>query len=289
MKIQSHSGSRGGPWAGVAAVLASLVVQNVGAAFAKQLFATVGPAGITALRIGIAACLLIVMRQAWQRIPKQRHLRVLLVYGATLGLMNALIYQAFARIPLGIAIAIEVLGPLCVVLLGARRLLDLAWLAAAGLGLWLLLPTGSESSLDPMGVAFAVGAAAAWAFYILYGKRAAHFPDLDAVAWGMALAAVITVPFGAWSAGATLLVPSILAMGLVVAILSSAVPYTLEMWALRRLPTSLFGVLVGSSPAVAAIAGYAILGEKLCVVQWAAIACITIAVIGSTLTAQKHA
>lgn len=289
MKIQSHSGSRGSPWAGVAAVLASLVVQNVGAAFAKQLFATVGPAGITALRIGIAACLLIVMRQAWQRIPKQRHLRVLLVYGATLGLMNALIYQAFARIPLGIAIAIEVLGPLCVVLLGARRLLDLAWLAAAGLGLWLLLPTGSESSLDPMGVAFAVGAAAAWAFYILYGKRAARFPDLDAVAWGMALAAVITVPFGAWSAGATLLVPSILAMGLVVAILSSAVPYTLEMWALRRLPTSLFGVLVGSSPAVAAIAGYAILGEKLCVVQWAAIACITIAVIGSTLTAQKHA
>lgn len=290
MKRESNSGRGAGSWAGVAAVLASMVVQNVGAAFAKQLFTTVGPAGMTALRIGIAACLLIVLRQAWKRMPGYRHLPVLLVYGATLGLMNALIYQAFARIPIGIAIAIEVLGPLCVVLLGARRVLDLAWLAAAGVGLWLLLPMGSAaSSLDPVGIAFALGAAATWALYILYGKRAAHFPDLDAVAWGMALAAVITVPFGAWSAGAALLLPSILAMGLVVAVLSSAVPYTLEMWALRRLSTSLFGVLVGASPAVAAVAGHVILGEHLSMVQWAAVASISAAVIGSTLTAARSA
>lgn len=290
MQLESNPGPGAGAWAGVAAVLASLVVQNVGAAFAKQLFSSVGPAGMTALRIGLAACLLIALRQAWKRPPRYRHLPVLLVYGATLGLMNALIYQAFARIPIGIAIAIEVLGPLGVVLLGARRLLDLAWLAAAGFGLWLLLPTaGPASALDPVGVACALGAAATWALYILYGKRAAHFPDLDAVAWGMALAAVITVPFGAWSAGATLLLPSILAIGLVVAILSSAVPYTLEMWALRRLPTRLFGVLVGAAPAVGAVAGGIILGEQLSGAQWAAVAAISLAVIGSTLTAAQHA
>lgn len=287
MKNDSNPGHAG---AGAAAVLASLVVQNMGAAFAKQLFSAVGPAGMTALRIGMAACLLIVMRQAWKKMPQRRHLPVLLVYGATLGLMNAAIYQAFARIPIGVAIAIEVLGPLGVVLLAARRLLDLAWLAAAGLGLWLLLPLGDASSaLDPLGVAFALGAAAAWALYILYGKRAAHFPDVDVLAWGMAFAALLTVPLGAWSAGPALLAPSILAMGLAVAVLSSAVPYTLEMWALRRLPISLFGVLAGSSPAVAALAAYAILGEQLSAVQWTAIAAISGAVMGSTLTAHRRA
>lgn len=255
MKNDSNPGHAG---AGVAAVLASLVVQNMGAAFAKQLFSAVGPAGMTALRIGIAAVLLIVMRQAWKKMPQRRHLPVLLVYGATLGLMNAAIYQAFARIPIGVAIAIEVLGPLSVALLAARRLLDLAWLAAAGLGLWLLLPLGAApSSLDPVGIACALGAAGAWALYILYGKRAAHFPDTDVLAWGMAFAALLTVP------------------------------YTLEMWALRRLPISLFGVLAGSSPAVAALAAYAILGEQLSAVQWTAIAAISGAVMGSTLTARK--
>ncbi|CEH75725.1 EamA family transporter [Xanthomonas citri] len=276
---------KSGPWTGVAAVLVSLIVQNIGAAFAKQLFSTVGAAGMTALRIGIAACLLIVMRRAWRRMPTGRHLPVLLVYGSMLGLMNVLIYQAFSRIPIGIAIAIEVLGPLSVVLCGARRPLDLAWLVAAGLGLWLLLPISTNSvSLDPVGIAFAAGAAGAWALYVVYGKQVARFPEMDAVAWGMALAAAITVPLGAWSAGSMLLVPSVLAIGLVVAVLSSAVPYTLEMWALRRLSTSLFGVLLGSSPAVAALAGYIILGETLSSVQWMAIASISIAVMGSTLT-----
>lgn len=287
MKNDSNPGHAG---VGVAAVLPSLMVQNMGAAFAKQLFSAVGPAGMTALRIGMAACLLIVMRQAWKKTPRRRHLRVLLVYGATLGLMNAAIYQAFARIPIGVAIAIEVLGPLSVVLLGARRLLDLAWLLAAGLGLWLLLPLGAaQSPLDPVGVAFALAAAAAWALYILYGKRAAHFPEVDVLAWGMTFAALLTVPFGAWSAGPALLAPSILAIGLAVAVLSSAVPYTLEMWALRRLPTSLFGVLAGASPAVAALAVYAVLGEQLSTAQWTAMAAITVAVMGSTLTAHSRA
>lgn len=117
--------------------------------------------------------------------PTGRHLPVLLVYGSMLGLMNVLIYQAFSRIPIGIAIAIEVLGPLSVVLCGARRPLDLAWLVAAGLGLWLLLPISTNSvSLDPVGIAFAAGAAGAWALYVVYGKQVARFPEMDAVAWG---------------------------------------------------------------------------------------------------------
>lgn len=290
MNLDATPNHRQSLWAGALAALVALIVLNIGAAFAKQLFSAVGAAGMTALRIGIAACLLIVIRRAWKRMPQAKHLPVLLVFGAMLGLMNAMIYQAFSRIPIGIAIAIEVLGPLSVVLFGARRWLDLAWLAAAGVGLWILLPIGAASAaLDPVGIAFAAGAAITWALYILYGKRAALLTDVDALAWGMVVAAVLTVPWGAWSAGTALLSPAILMAGFLVAVFSSVVPYTLEMWALRRLPTSVFGVVAGSSPAVAALAGYAILGETLSAVQWMAIVSISVAVMGSTLTAQKAA
>lgn len=199
-------------------VFLSLASQNLGAALAKYLFPLVGAAGMTALRIGLAAILLLIIRRPWRAMPRREHLSAIVQYGVMLGLMNLSIYQAFARIPIGIAVAIEVLGPLAVVLAGARRLLDFVWLAAALLGLGLLLPVKADSSnLDLLGVAFAIGAGASWALYIVFGKRLAATPNLDGVAWGMVVAAILTAPLGAWDAGSTLLSPGVLLLKLAIA------------------------------------------------------------------------
>lgn len=261
-----------------------MISQYLGASFAKQLFLLVGAAGMTALRTGLSACMLLIIRRPWRSRPQRGQIMAVLSYGAMLGLMNLLIYQAFARIPIGIAVAIEVLGPLAVVLVHARRPTDFVWLAAAVGGLALLLPLrAAQHGLDPWGVVFALGAAAAWALYIVFGKRVAAAHNVDAVAWGMVVAALVTGPFGIWSAGNVLWSPHVLLMGLAIAALSSVLPYSLEMSALRRLPANLFGTLVSTSPAMAALTGFAVLGESLQPVQWLAIVLIMVAVGGSTL------
>ena len=273
---------------GASAVLVSLVAQNVGAAFAKQLFPLVGAYGVTGLRIALAALLLLALRRPWRRWPSRAMLPALIAYGVMLGLMNLLIYQAFARLPIGIATGIEVLGPLTVVLCGSRARRDLAWLVAAVIGLVLLLPLYSGAVLDPLGLAFAGGAATCWALYIVYGKRVASALGGDAVAWGMVVAAAINVPIGAATAGSALLAPSVLAVGLAVAILSSALPYSLEMEAMRRLPAHVFGILLSAAPAVAALAGFFVLGEVLTPLQWFAILLIMAASAGSAMSAAKQ-
>lgn len=267
------------------AILAALVSQNIGAAFAKHLFPQVGSDGVTALRVGLSALLLLLAMRPWRTLPARADLPNLALYGVTLGCMNLLIYHAFALIPLGIAVAIEVTGPLAVVVLSSRRPRDLAWVACAALGLWLLLPLDGAARLDPRGVAFALGAALCWALYIVTGKRASALRGGDAVAWGMLAAALFTVPFGVAHAGAALLAPAVLGLGLAVALLSSALPYTLEMLALKRLPRRVFGILVSSAPAVAALAGFLVLGEQLGALQWLAIGLIVAASAGSAATA----
>lgn len=262
----------------VLAVLASLCCQNAGAAFAKSLFQTVGPEGMTALRVGIAALLLTVVMRPWRVRPNRRQAWSLLAYGAALGLMNLTIYGAFARIPIGIAIAIEVTGPLTVVLLGSRRPRDFLWLGLAVAGLLLLLPPdGLSAPLDPVGVALAIGAGVCWACYILFGSQVAVLPRSSAVAGGMLVAAVVTVPIGLAEAGSGLLRPGILLAGLAVAVLSSALPYSLEMLALGRMPRRVFGMLVSSAPAIGGLAGFLLLGERLTLLQAAAILCIMLA------------
>jgi inner membrane transporter RhtA len=267
----------------VLALLAAMVSTYLGAAIAKHLFPQVGSQGVTALRVGLAACLLLAWCKPW-RIPLARKdLPNLLIYGLMLGCMNLLIYAAFARIPIGIAVAIEVTGPLLVVLASSRRARDFAWLACAVFGLWLLLPLDAHAvdALDPLGMLLAAGAALCWAMYIVFGKRVSTLEGGQAVAWGMLAAALFTVPVGFAHAGSALLAPGILAAGLGVALLSSALPYSLEMAALKRLPRRVFGILVSASPALSALAGWLVLGEQLLPVQWLAIALIIAASAGA--------
>lgn len=259
-----------------------MVSTNLGAAFAKSLFPQVGSAGMTALRVGMAALILMLAWRPWRTPPKRAALPDLAVYGLMLGCMNLLIYRAFSLIPIGLAVAIETTGPLAVVLVSSRRARDLAWLGCAALGLALLAPLpGGSARIDPWGVACALGAAFCWAMYIVFGKRAAHATGASSVAWGMLMAALFTVPFGIFQAGPALFKPPILAAGLAVALLSSALPYSLEMLALKRLPRHVFGMLVSAGPAVAALAGFLVLNERLTLLQWCAIALVIAACLGS--------
>ena len=269
------------------AILCSMVSVNAGAAWAKQLFPVVGSAGVTALRVGLAALVLLLVVRPWRVLPSRQDARNLLVYGVMLGAMNLLIYAAFARIPIGIAVAIEVTGPLAVVILSSRRARDFAWVACAVLGLALLLPLQTDSvALDPLGVAYALGAAFCWAMYIVYGKRVSSLKGTDAVAWGMLAASLFAVPAGVAQAGALLFTPAMLGGGLLVALLSSAIPYTLEMSALARLPRRVFGILVSAGPALAALAGYLMLDERLTAMQWGAIFLVIFASAGAAATAR---
>jgi inner membrane transporter RhtA len=265
-------------------LLASLLSQYIGAASAKSLFPLVGAEGVTALRVGLSAVLLTAIWRPWRNRPGRQDLRNLLVYGVTLGAMNLCIYRAMELIPIGIAIAIEVTGPLAVALLGSRRFRDFLWIACAAAGLVMLLPVeGAGAALDLLGVAYAAAAALCWALYIVFGKRASSLPGGQAVAWGMLVASTFTVPLGIVHAGGALLAPGVLLVGLAVAVLSSAAPYSLEMLALRCLPSTVFGLVVSASPAVASLIGFVMLGERLSWVQWAAIACIVCASAGSAL------
>ncbi|MCS0659393.1 EamA family transporter [Massilia terrae] len=265
-----------------------MVSQYAGAAFAKQLFPLVGSDGVTALRVGLSALLLLGFLRPWRTPPACADIRRLLLYGVTIGCMNLLIYRAFALIPIGIAVAIEVTGPLTLVLLSSHRPRDFGWLACAVLGLWLLLPLHANApALDLVGVACAFGAAACWALYIVFGKRASNASGGNVVAWGMLAASVFVVPVGAAHAGRALLAPAPLLGGLAVAALSSALPYTLEMIALRRLPQKVFGILVSASPAVSALAGFVVLGERLAALQWLAIGLVIAASAGSAWNAGR--
>ena len=271
------------------ALAGSLISQNLGAAVAKSLFPVVGVEGMTALRIGLAALLLLAFWRPWRRPVARRDIGNILLYGAMLGGMNLCIYQAFGRIPIGIATAIETTGPLVVVLAASRRALDVAWVALALVGLALLLPLGSAPPLDPLGLLFALGAAASWALYIVFGKRVATLASGQAVSLGMLVASVFALPIGIAHAGAAMLVPSTLLAGLGVALLSSAVPYSLEMAALRRMPRHVFGILVSATPAVGAACGALVLGERLGALQWLAIGCIIGASAGGAATPAPRA
>jgi inner membrane transporter RhtA len=260
------------------ALFGSQVSVNLGAAVAKNLFPLIGVEAITAFRVGFSALILLAIFRPWRDRLTRRDALNLLIYGTVMGMMNLLIYRAFQRIPIGIAVAIEVTGPLLVALLSSRRPRNIASCILAAFGLYLLLPLNAGAGrLDPIGVAYAFGAAACWALYIVFGKRAATLRGGQAVAWGMVVASLFIVPLGVVHADASMLTPAIVMTGLVIAVLSSAVPYSLEILALRGLPQGLFGMFSSAAPAVSALAGMLILGERLKQMQWLAIGCIVLA------------
>lgn len=269
------------------AIVGSLISVNVGAAYAKGLFPLVGSAGITATRVGLASILLLAFWRPWRAPLARADALNVAIYGVMLGMMNLLIYAAFARIPIGVAIAIEVIGPLAVVVLSSRHLRDFAWVGFAACGLWLLAPKAGAAALDPVGVAAAAGAGFCWAMYIVFGKRVSTLKGGHVVAWGMLAAALCTVPVGIAQAGSALFAPQVLLGGLMVALLSSILPYSLEMMALARLPRRVFGILVSAGPAVGALAGFFVLGEVLTTTQWLAIGLIVVATAGSAATANR--
>ncbi|MET0382434.1 MAG: EamA family transporter [Burkholderiaceae bacterium] len=236
------------------------------------------------MRIGLSALALLAFWRPWRHPIAKRDVGPLVAFGVMLGSMNLCIYHAFGRIPIGLATAIEAIGPLAVVLAGSRRWFDAAWVALAAFGLWLLLPVDAPAwragALDQAGVAFAFGAAASWAFYIVFGKRVSALADGQAASLGMVVAASFAVPIGLARAGAAMFAPRVLLAGLGVALLSSAVAYSFEMLALGRLPRRVFGILVSASPAAGALCGFVVLGERLSGAQWLAIACIATASAG---------
>jgi inner membrane transporter RhtA len=270
----------------VASLLTGMLSFQFGAALAKQLFPLVGAQGATALRLGLGALILWLVRRPWGRLAGRRGWASLWGYGITLGAMNLCFYMSLRTIPLGIAVALEFVGPLAIALFGSRRPLDLVWVALVIGGLALLLPWQQNQSLDPAGVAFALAAAVGWASYILLGRRAGAAFGGDAVAIGSAIGALIVVPVGIAHAGAALLAPAVLPFALGVAVLSSALPYSLEMHALTRLPARTVGILVSIEPAMGAVLGLVFLDEHLSLLQWLAIVAVIIASIGAVLGAR---
>ena len=273
----------------VLAVLGSVTALSVGTSFAKQLFPLIGAQGTSALRVGFSALVLLAVFRPWRWTTTRADAGAILRYGITLGVMNLLFYMALRTIPFGIAVAIEFCGPLAVAMWSSRRPIDFVWVGCAVVGLLLLLPLGHGAPLDPVGVMFALGAAACWAMYIIFGKRAGHLHAGHTVSLGLCAAALVVVPVGIAHAGTALLDPKILLFGLGVAIVSSAIPMSLEMMALKRLPKETFGILISMEPAVAALLAMGLLAEHLTPLQWAAIGCTVVASVGSTVTARRVA
>lgn len=265
-------------------ILAGIVSIQVGAALAKNLFAVLPPEAVVSVRLVTAALALVCVARPRLRGQTRGDLALVGAFGATIAVMNSSIYQSMARVPLGVAVTVEFLGPLAVAVLGSRRVRDLLWVLLAGGGVLLLARGGG--GVDAIGVAWALLAAAAWAGYIVLSARTGRrFAGSSGLAVAMSVGAVLAAPVGLAQGGTALLHPALLAFGAGVGLLSSALPYALEMEALRRMPARVFGILMSLEPAVAALVGLAILGEVLAVRQWIAIGCVIVASIGATRTA----
>lgn len=273
----------------IALILVAMLSIQSGAALAKQLFPLVGSMGVTVLRTLLAAALLLGLWRPWRLTWSRQQIQRLVLYGFSLGLMNLLFYLALERIPLGIAVALEFIGPLTLALASSRKVLDFIWALLAAAGIVLILPlTEVSANLDLRGAFLAIGAGAFWALYIIFGKKAGEgVHGGQSAAVGMLFAALVTLPFGVADAGTKLLDWKVLPLGLAVAIFSSALPYSLEMISLKRIPIKTFGILMSLEPVFAALAGAVFLHEVLNPIQWTAIASIVVASLGTTLTAPK--
>ncbi|WP_435860352.1 EamA family transporter [Streptomyces scabiei] len=269
----------------VGLLLAGGISVQFGGALAVTLMPRAGALGVVTLRLAVAAVVMLVVCRPRLRGHSRTDWGTVVVFGATMAAMNGLFYQSVARIPLGPAVTLEVLGPLALSVLASRRAVNLVWAGLALCGVFLLGGGGNFGALDPLGVAFALAAGAMWALYILFSARTGRrFPQADGLALAMAVAAVLFLPLGIVESGTRLLDPTTLALGSAVAVLSSVLPYTLELLALRRLPASTFAVLMSLEPAIAATAGFLILDQALAATEALAIALVIGASMGAVRT-----
>ena len=273
----------------VPAIVGAIVSVQGGAALAKGLFPALGALGTVGLRVGISAVILLAAFRPRLRRATAAQWRAIIPYGVILGVMNVVFYLSLARIPLGLAVTVEFIGPLGVAVFGSRRAVDVAWVVLAASGIALIAPWAGGKA-DALGVLLALGAGACWAAYILLGGRVSRMiPGGAAVATGMAIATFIAIPAAVVTGGFARLTPALFVAGIGVALLSSAIPYTLEMIALKELPARTFGILMSLEPAVAALAGLIFLHEFLTPRQWLAVVLVIAASAGSTLTSRRAA
>jgi len=275
--------------------MVSLITLCAGTSLAKSLFPFVGAEGTTTYRLVFSTLLLMAFWRPWRRSWTWAEAPILLLFGATLGVMNLLFYSAIKTVPFGLAIAVEFTGPLAVALWSSKKPLDFVWIVLAVTGMGLILPLGNTlgtelqaAAIDPLGIAFALGAGACWAVYIVVGQRVADRIGALATPMGMLVAALLVTPVGISVAGTSLLNPEWMLAGLGIALLSSAIPYSLEMYSLKHLPKQTFSILLSLEPAVGALAGWLVLSEQLSTQQLCAIGLIMLASMGSAMTAGQR-
>lgn len=271
----------------IPAVLFAIISVQSGAAIAKTLFPAIGAAGTASLRIGISAIILLaVYRPNLLKITPNQW-KIVIPYGLSLGAMNLIFYLAIERIPIGLAVTLEFIGPLVVAVIGSKRLIDYLWVLLAAIGIVLIAPW-SNNGIDLLGVLFALLAGALWAAYIVLGTKVSKImKGGDAVATGMLFASILIVPFGILENGLTNLTPTFLYLGIALALLSSAIPFTLEMKALAQLPARTFSILMSLEPAAASIFAFIFLQEHLAFNEILAVVFVVIASVGSTITSKR--
>lgn len=281
---------------GALALVLSIVSLCIGNSFAKGLFDSTGPVGATTLRLLFSTVFMMLFWRPWRMALTRSDLATIIPYGLCMVCMNSTFYLAIDRLPLGVTLAIQFSGPLTVAVLSSRSRMDFLWVLLALLGLYLLLwpsaITDESLKLDPLGIVYALIAGAFWGLYILVGRRARLIHPGLITSYGFLTASIIILPIGLMQAGENLLHPNILLFGLGIALLSSAIPFTLEIFSLRILPLKSFSIMVSLEPAVGALAGIVILNEFLDLREWLAVMLIVGAAIGTTATAvqsgKKH-
>lgn len=271
----------------VPAVLLAIISVQCGAAIAKTLFPTIGAAGTASMRIGVSALILLLAYRPNLKAITNEQWKIVVPYGLSLGAMNLIFYLAIERIPIGLAVTLEFIGPLLVAIIGSRRLIDYCWILLAAAGIVLIAPWSNER-IDPLGVLFALIAGGLWAAYIVLGGKISRIMnDGQAVSTGMLFAAILILPFGFYENGLANLTPKLFGMGIALALLSSAIPFTLEMKALGQLPPQTFSILMSLEPAAASVCAFIFLQENLSFYEILAVFCVVVASAGSTLTAKK--
>jgi inner membrane transporter RhtA len=269
-------------------VLGGIGSVQFGAALANKLFADAGPGGVVFLRLLLSAVILLAVARPTLRNRSRSDRLAAIAFGLVLGAMNWSFYEALNRLPLGVAVTIEFTGPLAVAIAGSRRLLDAVWVVLAGGGVVLLASRGSHQGVHPLGVVLALVAAVCWALYILLSQRVgAVFARLDGLAIALGVGTLVVIPAGIIQGGSALVEPHVIFGGLGIALLSSLIPYSLELIALRRLSAYAFGLLMSLEPAVAALAGVLVLGQSLTAVLTVAVVMVVAASVGNTLTARR--